>query len=92
MLITGGKNWYGHVQCLSIYMITRCAFVRTYVRTFIAGCPEARRGVPVDLNATKRGHIVVVLSYHNVEAEQQLKATIARTTRSRRTWLGSGDG
>ena len=62
-----------------------------YVRTSIAECPEARRGVPVDLNVTKRGCIVVVLSYHKVEAEQQLKATIARTAGSRRAWLGRGD-
>ena len=32
-----------------------------YVRTSVAGCPEVRRGVPVDL---KKGHIVAVLSYH----------------------------
>ena len=63
-----------------------------YVHTSIAGCPEVRRGIPVDLNVTKRGHIVVVLSYHKVEAEQQLKATIARTAGSRHAWLGRGDG
>ena len=66
-------------------MITRCVCV--YVRTSIAGCPEAQRGIPVDLNVTKKGHIVVVLSYHKVEAEQQLKATIAQTAGSRRAWL-----
>ena len=54
---------------LSICMITRCACVRTYVRT-VARCPEAQRDVPVDHNITKRGHIVVVLSYHTVEAER----------------------
>ena len=38
-----------------------------------------------------RWHIVVVLSYHKVEVEQQLKATITRTFWSRRAWLGKGD-
>ena len=46
-------------------------YVRTYIRTSVAGCPEVWRGVPVDLNVTKKGHIVVVSSYHKVEVEQQ---------------------
>ena len=46
---TPGKDIYIH----------KCACVRTSV----TGCPEARRSVPVDLNVTKRGHIVVLLSY-----------------------------
>ena len=60
------------VCCSSIYihvctcMITRCASVRMSV----AGCLEAQRGIPVDLNVTKRW---VVLLYHKVEAEQQLQ-------------------
>ena len=58
-----------------------------YVRMSVAGCPEARRGVPVDI--TKRGHIVVVLSYHKVD--NNYKAMIARTVGSRHAWLGRGD-
>ena len=52
-----------HVH-VSMYMITRCACVRTC--TSVAGSPEARCGVPIDLNVTKRGHTVVVLSYHKI--------------------------
>ena len=54
---------------------------------YVAGCPEAWRGVPVDLNVTKRGQIVVVLSYHKVEAEQQRSQLLG----SRRAWLGRGN-
>ena len=51
----------------SIYMITSVP-----CRPSVAGCPGARRGVPVDLERiTKGGCTVVALSYHDVrEAEQ----------------------
>ena len=65
----------------------------TYVRTYVRPLPDVRRrGVASPLTSmSQRAHIVVVLSYHKVEAEQQLKATIARTAGSRRAWLGRGD-
>ena len=45
------EHWYTYVH--SIYVITRCACVRTSV----GGCPEARRGVPVDITRHKaRAH------------------------------------
>ena len=50
-------QFYNIAQQLSIYMITRCACVRTYVRTSVAGCPEAWRGIPIDLTRHKeRAH------------------------------------
>ena len=47
-------SMYAHTQSMKhLYMITRHACVRTS----IAGCPEARRGVPVDLTRHKeRAH------------------------------------
>ena len=72
----------------SIYMITRCARVRTYVRPLpdVWRCGAAS---PLTSQVTKRGHIVVVLSYHKVEAEQlqghdhSNKVRMARQRRSR---------
>ena len=48
-----------------------CTYVRTYVRPLL----DVRRhgaASPLTSHVTKRGHFVVVLSYHKVEAEQQL--------------------
>ena len=65
-------------------------YVRTHVH--VRTLPDVRKhsaASPLTSHVTKRGHVVVVLSYHKVEAEH--KATIARTAGSRRAWLGRGD-
>ena len=57
----------------------------------VTGYPEAQRGVPpLTSHITKRVHIVVVLSYHKVEAEQdhdcsnsRVQACMARQRQSR---------
>ena len=58
------------------------------VCTSVAGSPEARRGVPVDLTSQREGTLVM-LSYHKVRGNY--KATIAQTAGSRCAWLGRGD-
>ena len=73
----------------SIYMITRYACVRVYVRPSVTGCPEARRGVPIDLKRHKvRAHCGrAVIS----QGQQQLQGHDRSNSMSRRAWLGRGD-
>ena len=56
-------------------------------RPSVAGCPGARRGVPVDLARHKgRSRVRVRVRVHCMSYKQ--RSNIARTARQRRSWLG----
>ena len=74
----------------SIYVITRCVCV--YVRTSVAGCPEARRGVPVDLTRHKeRAHCrraVISQGRQQLQGHDRLNSRVqVRMARQRRSQL-----
>ena len=71
----------------SIYMITRCVCVPTYV----AGGPGVWCGVPIDLVRHKEGAQCGRSVISQGQRRSNYKAMIARTAGSRRAWLGRGD-
>ena len=62
--------------------------VRVYVRTSVAGSPEARHGVPVDIICHKeRAHCGCAVNSQGQRRSNNYKATIARTAGSLYIWL-----
>ena len=71
--------------------VRTCTYV--HVRTYVTGSPEARRGVPVDLTRHKERADCgrAVISQGQRQSNNNYKATIAQTARSRHAWLGRGN-